>query len=216
MIYGYARVSTLKQVSEGDSLAAQARMISGYAMMKGLAEPIIFEEDGVSGSIAFGDRPEGARLLELIGQDDIVIVPKLDRAFRSALDALQVLNQFKEAGVILHILDLGGDVSEGMGKMMFTLAAAFAEGERDRIRQRNRESIADRRARGKWLGGIVPWGHYVGEGNQILSHPETPAAIEQMKALRDRGLSLRRIAREMRERGTVISHEQVRQMTTIN
>ena len=71
----------------------------------------------------------------------MVIAPKLDRLFRSALDALQVVEMLKARGVKLHLLDLGGDIAgNGLSKLFLTIAAAFAEAERDRIRRANRAS----------------------------------------------------------------------------
>ena len=65
----------------------------------------------------------------------MLIAAKLDRLFRSALDALQTVASLKEHGVSLVLLDLGGDISNnGMSKLFLTIAAAFAEAERDRIR----------------------------------------------------------------------------------
>ena len=80
----------------------------GYAMMNGLTLDSIFVERGVSGSKPLGERSEGARLLAGLNAGDVVITPKLDRMFRSALDALDVLGQLKDRGVSLHMIDLGG------------------------------------------------------------------------------------------------------------
>ena len=67
----------------------------------------------------------------------MVIAPKLDRLFRSALAALTVVEDMRKRGVSLHLLDLGGDISgNGLSKLFLTIAASFAEAERDRIRER--------------------------------------------------------------------------------
>ena len=80
-------------------------------------------------------------MLATVGKGDIIVTAKLDRAFRSAADALAVLEEFKEQGVGLHMIDLGGDVTgNGISKMVFTILAAVAEGERDRIRERIRDA----------------------------------------------------------------------------
>ena len=81
-----------------------------------------------------------------ISKGDVVVSAKLDRAFRSAADALAVLEELKDQGVSLHLIDLGGDVTgNGVSKMVFTILAAVAEGERDRIRERIRDSITPTR-----------------------------------------------------------------------
>ena len=58
--------------------------------------------------VPIAERPVGGRLFAKLKKGDIVIAPKLDRLFRSALDALQVVEDLKKRGVSLHLLDLGG------------------------------------------------------------------------------------------------------------
>ena len=84
-IFGYVRVSTVTQAREGESLEAQRRQVTSYAASKGLELPPenVFIEAGVSGSIEFQDRPEGAKLFSQMVSGDMVIFPKLDRAFVS-------------------------------------------------------------------------------------------------------------------------------------
>jgi DNA invertase Pin-like site-specific DNA recombinase len=116
---------------DGESLGTQQRVIEGYAMMNGLPVDAIFIERGVSGSKPLGERPEGARLLAALKAGDVVITPKLDRMFRSALNALDVLGQLKDRGVSLHMIDLGGDVTgNGISKLVFTILSAVAAASR--------------------------------------------------------------------------------------
>jgi putative DNA-invertase from lambdoid prophage Rac len=136
-VYGYARVSTARQASEGESLDVQRRQIEGYALMHGLTPAGVVVEEGVSGFVPVAERPAAGPLFARLGKGDVVIAPKLDRLFRSAFDALKVVEDLKKRGVALHLLDLGGDISgNGLSKLFLTIAAAFAEAERDRIRER--------------------------------------------------------------------------------
>ena len=107
-VYGYCRVSTLKQANEGESLDVQRRQIEGYALMHGLTVNEILVEEGVSGSIPVEERSVGRALFAKLERGDIVIAAKLDRLFRSALYALKVVESLKGRGVKLHLLDLGG------------------------------------------------------------------------------------------------------------
>ena len=108
--------------------------------------------------------PAAGPLFATLMKGDVVIAPKLDRLFRSALDALKVVEDLKKRGVALHLLDLGGDISgNGLSKLFLTIAAAFAEAERDRIRERIGQVKADQKARGRYLGGKVPFGFRRGE-----------------------------------------------------
>jgi putative DNA-invertase from lambdoid prophage Rac len=96
---------------DGASLDTQRQQIAGYAVMKGWAIDEHFVEEGVSGSTPLDDRPEGKRLLSTLRKGDVVVTAKLDRAFRSSLDALNVPKGLKDRGVSLHMIDLGGDVT---------------------------------------------------------------------------------------------------------
>ena len=179
--------------------------------MQGLAVRQVFVERGVSGSKPLGDRPEGAKLLAVLQPGDVVITPKLDRMFRSALDALDVLGNLKAAGVNLHMIDLGGDVTgNGVSKLVFTILSAVAEAERDRTRERIAEVKRDQRTRGRYLGGAVPWGYRVGERGELVPIPEQQAALKRMQKLREQGLALRAIADKMKAAGVSISHAGVK------
>ena len=211
--YGYVRVSTTRQADEGESLPVQERTIGGYAMMLGLSIDRTFIERGVSGSKPLGERPEGRALLSTVGPGDAIITPKLDRMFRSALDALHILKQLQEHDVSLHMVDLGGDVTgNGISKLVFTILSAVAEAERDRIRERITEVKRDQKARNRYLGGTVPFGWRLGDDGELAAVPEQQAAIERMKRLRRSGASLRAISAEMTGAGFTLSHQGVKQV----
>lgn len=87
----------------------QQRTIAGYALMLGLTVTQMFIERGVSGSVPLSERAEGTALLTILKPGDVLITPKLDRMFRSFLDALDVHAKLKARNVSLHMIDLGGD-----------------------------------------------------------------------------------------------------------
>jgi putative DNA-invertase from lambdoid prophage Rac len=208
--YGYARVSTLRQASEGESLDVQRRQIEGYAHMHGLTLDGIVVEEGVSGSVPVAERLKGGPLFARLVKGDVVIAPKLDRLFRSALDALTVVEDLRKRGVGLHLLDLGGDISgNGLSKLFLTIAAAFAEAERDRIRERIGQVKADQKARGRYLGGKVPFGFKRGHDGELVADEAEQDAIREIVALRAQGRPLRAIAEAVRAKGVEISHEGV-------
>ena len=102
-----------------------------------------------------------------------MIAAKLDRLFRSVLDALEVHAQFIKRGIGLHLIDLGGDIANGLSKLLYTIAVAFAEAERDRIRERMLGTKADQKKRGRFLGGIAPFGWRVGGHSELIEVYET-------------------------------------------
>lgn len=213
-IYGYTRVSTGKQAKEGESLDVQMRQLAGYAAMNGWELAETFREEGVSGSVPLAERPEGKRLLGKLRAGDVIIAPKLDRIFRSALDALQMVESLKRQGVALHLLDLGGDISgNGLSKLFLTIVAAVAEAERDRIAERVATVKADQRKRGRYLGGLVPYGFQVGAEGALEPVPEQQAVIGKAKALRAEGASLRAIRAALADEGVRLSLDAINRIS---
>jgi putative DNA-invertase from lambdoid prophage Rac len=215
-IFAYCRVSTARQANEGESLDVQRRQIEGYALMHSLTIAECVVEEGVSGSIPVTERLAGGPLLAKLQRGDILIAAKLDRLFRSAIDALTIVADLKARGVHLHLLDLGGDIANGLSKLFFTIASAFAEAERDRIRERVQQSKDDSRRRGMYLGGHRPFGFVVseepGEEGKLVPHDREQRTIRQIVAMRRRGGTLRSISESVSRGGISITHEGVRKV----
>jgi putative DNA-invertase from lambdoid prophage Rac len=211
-IYGYVRVSTLQQANEGDSLETQLKQIGSYASLKGYEIPLenFVTERGVSGSLEFEKRPEGAKLFERLQSGDVLIFSKLDRAFRNTRNALNTLHELKVRGVSVHFIDLGGDVTnDGIGSVIFTILSAFASFERERIATRIREVKQVQKTEGKFLGGFTRFGFTV-DGDRLVPNPEQQSIIKEMKGMRRRGMSLRRISKWLdRTHGVTMSHSTV-------
>lgn len=212
-VLGYARVSTKVQADDGLSLDAQIRQLRGYAMVHGMKLDQVFTERAVSGWKPIGDRAEGRRLMGVLQEGDVLICPKLDRLFRSARDALVVSDELKERGVSLHLIDLGGDVTaNGISKVFFTIIAAFAEFERDRIAERIGDVKSHQKALGRYLGGTRPFGFEVTDDNRMQPDATEQVLIEKMIYLRSQGSSLRTIADYLRKHGAAVSHVTVRRI----
>lgn len=196
-IYGYVRVSTAQQANEGDSLETQLKQIESYAVLKGFQIPRenFITEKGVSGSLEFERRPEGSRLIHCLQSGDVLVFSKLDRAFRNTRNALNTLHDLKERGVSVHFIDLGGDVTnDGIGSVIFTILSAFATFERERIATRIREVKQVQKAEGKFLGGLPRFGYKV-VGDRVEKDPDSQRILVDMRTMRRRGMSYRRLAR---------------------
>jgi putative DNA-invertase from lambdoid prophage Rac len=214
-IYGYTRVSTTKQSEEGLSLEVQKRQIEAYCQQQVI--PLVLEsvyvEEAVSGSKPLLERKEGSELNKTLKSGDILIASKLDRLFRSAVDALTVTEDLRKRGVAVHLLDLGGDVAgNGMAKLFLTISAAFAEAERDRIRERIINVKDDQKKQGKYLGGKKPFGYSIDENGSLVSDEEEQKAIVAMVEIRKSGTSLRKIAEFMNIQGFDVSHSGVKKI----
>jgi DNA invertase Pin-like site-specific DNA recombinase len=213
-IFGYVRVSTDAQAEDGQSLEVQQRQLEGWAMQHGKALDAVHIEAGISGATPFAMRPEGGKLWTRLKRGDVLVASKLDRMFRSAGDCLTVVETLKARGVSLFLLDLNGgadDVSgNGIARLFLTIVSAFAEFERDRIGERIRATKRAQKARGEHLGGKLPFGWQLSEDRTLVPMPEQQAALRQMRDLRDKGASLREIARQITAQGIRISHAGVR------
>lgn len=191
-IIGYTRVSTDRQAEEGLSLETQRARIEGYCAMQGIALDAVLS-DTASGSTPIRQRPAGAELLQRARKGDSIVVVKLDRAFRNAADALATASWCKERGISLVLIDLGGDVTgNGLAKVFFTIVAAFAEFERDRISERQLDAKAAAKADGRYRGGKRPYGFNIVDG-ELVKVPLEQEMITLARSLRAQGEPLRSI-----------------------
>ena len=215
-VYGYTRVSTEDQV-ENTSLEDQARQIKGIALTHNLALDHIYEERGVSGAVPLLRRDEGCKLA-FLRQGDTVIVSKLDRMFRDARDALNVIGDWEDAGINLILNGYGNvmDKSNPNGRFMLEIMAVFSGEERRRIRERVLAGRKAKKEAGGFLGGSAPFGYdKVGNGrnSRLRENPDEQDAIVTIKAARLKGHSLRNICAILEKRhGMSLSHVTVRRI----
>jgi putative DNA-invertase from lambdoid prophage Rac len=143
--FAYCRVSTADQTTDN-----QAREIEG-AGFKVDTKRIIAET--VSGSVAAMERKGFAKLVDRLEAGDILIVTKLDRLGRNAMDVRSTVDSLAQEGVKVHCLALGGvDLTSAAGKMTMGVIAAVAEFERDLLVERTQAGLSRAKAEGKTLG----------------------------------------------------------------
>ena len=204
---GYCRVSSQEQL-DGTSLQSQQDQIASYATMKDIDLVTVLVDAAVSGGDPLADRPEGARLANMIeaGEVDTVIITKLDRGFRSASDCLNNIEAWEKSAVSLHILNLGGqqiDTSTPMGKFFITVMAGAAELERNMIKERCNEGRKALKAEGKRIGE-VPYGWILADdGKSLVEVSEEQEVRRLIQSSRDYGMTLRQIATELNKAGCV-------------
>jgi len=133
MVYGYCRVSTKGQAKDGNSLEVQENSLRAA----GASEIVI---DAFTGTKA--DRPEFKKLMSSLEKGDTLIVTKLDRFARNAEDAIHIIKELVDRGVIVNILNMGIADTTPMGKLMITILSGIAEFERDMIVERTQEGKA--------------------------------------------------------------------------
>jgi putative DNA-invertase from lambdoid prophage Rac len=141
----YARVSTADQNTDNQIREIEA---AGFSVSQ---RRIVTES--ISGSMAASERPQFARLLDRLEPGDVLIVTKLDRLGRNAMDVRATVERLAAEGVRVHCLALGGvDLTSAAGKMTMSVLSAVAEFERDLLIERTQAGIARARAEGKALG----------------------------------------------------------------
>lgn len=215
-VYGYTRVSTEDQV-QNTSLDDQTRQIEGIAMTHGLDLTHIYREEGVSGGVSLFQRPEGCKLA-FLREGDTVIISKLDRMFRDARDALNVIGDWKDAGINLIINGYGNvmDPHNPHGLFMIELMAVFSGEERRRIKERTMAGRRAKRDAGGHLGGNAPFGYDIvgsGRNSRLVPNPEEQDCITTMKVARLKGYSFRNIeAIIQKKHGRYVSHVTIRRI----
>lgn len=160
---GYARVSTVDQ-SEGYSVAAQRNRIEAYALSRGWVLADVCIDDGYT---TRKRRPAFDAMLERVASEGInhVVVVRLDRAGRSALDLLRLYEALEALGTSLVSIEEGIDTSTPVGRFLRTILAAVAELERDMVSERTRAAMAEAKRQG------------VRMGRPLIVSDETTAAI---------------------------------------
>ena len=198
---GYVRVSTEDQAKEGISLDNQKSKIEAYCQLKDLDLSEIVEDAGISAKNL--KRPGVQRVLKLARkkQVDAVVIYKLDRIFRSTVDALETTRLFDKWGVSFHSIEETLDTQSAMGRFFFTLTAALAEMERCIIGERTKAALSHKRSRNEKTGGDIPYGYDLTPAGMLIKNETEQRVIRIIRNLDREGYSLRKICRELEKKG---------------
>jgi len=172
--FAYCRVSTADQTTDNQLHEIAA---AGFTVE---AKRAISET--ISGSVAAMERKGFVRLLDRMEAGDVLIVTKLDRLGRNAMDVRATVERLAGEGIRVHCLALGGvDLTSPAGKMTMGVIAAVAEFERDLLIERTQAGLTRAKAEGRALG-----------------RPSSLTAAQQaeVRAKRAEGLSLGALANE--------------------
>jgi putative DNA-invertase from lambdoid prophage Rac len=143
--FAYCRVSTLEQTTDNQLREIEA---SGFSV-----EPRRVVTETVSGSTPARERKGFAKLLDRLERGDVLVVTKLDRLGRNAMDVRATVEALAADDVRVHCLALGGvDLASPAGKMTMGVIAAVAEFERDLLVERTQSGLQRAKAAGKRLG----------------------------------------------------------------
>jgi putative DNA-invertase from lambdoid prophage Rac len=182
-VFAYCRVSTSDQTTENQTREVAA---AGFAVAgsRTVAETI-------SGSVPAAERPGFALLRQKLEAGDVLVVTKLDRLGRNAMDVRATVEELAAASVRVHCLALGGvDLCSPAGKMTMGVIAAVAEFERDLLRERTLAGLARAKASGTSLGRP-----------RALDKGQAASALQKLAS----GASVASVARDMKASRATIS-----------
>ncbi|WP_144162840.1 recombinase family protein [Paraburkholderia sp. BCC1885] len=175
-IFAYCRVSTADQTTENQIQEIEA---AGFSVAK---QRVIAET--VSGSVPAFDRKGFAKLVDRLEDGDVLIVTKLDRLGRNAIDVRSTVERLASIGVRVHCLALGGvDLTSAAGKMTMGAISAVAEFERDLLIERTQAGLRRAKAEGKTFGRP-----------SALTEAQRATVIDRLNA----GIAVAQIARDMK------------------
>lgn len=159
----YARVSTTGQKSENQIQEIES---AGFAI-----EPHRIVTETISGSMPMARRKGFGRLLDKMEKQDILVVTKLDRLGRDAIDVSTTVAKLEKMGIRVHCLALGGvDLTSSAGKMTMGVINTVAQFERDLLIERTQSGLQRAKSNGKILGRP-----------KVLSEAQRKEAIEQLQ-----------------------------------
>jgi site-specific DNA recombinase len=219
IVVGYIRVSSLDQVKDHESLPRQEEKIRSYCKLKGLDQPLIIADEGVSG---FKDNRQGfQKLVELCkkGRVKTLIVYDLSRLSRSVRSTLSFIEDLiQKQGISFVSLCQDIDTESPHGKAFLTLISVFNQLYRDEISFKTRAALAYKKQKGEKYSGEVPYGFTsTGDGklNVCIAEQEV---ILRVRELRAEGHSSRAIARILESDGirTKKGNKQWRSQTVLN
>lgn len=143
--FAYCRVSTIDQTTNNQVSEIRA---AGFDV-----QPSRVIEETISGSTAANARNGFVRLLDKLEAGDVLIVTKLDRLGRNAMDVRQTIERLEAMQVRVHCLALGGaDLTSSTGKLTMQIIGAVAEFERDLLIERTQSGLKRAKGEGKHCG----------------------------------------------------------------
>lgn len=161
--FAYARVSKIEQETENQIKEIES---AGFSIE---SHRVVTET--ISGSMPIARRKGFMRLLDKMEKGDVLIVTKLDRLGRDAIDVSLTVAKLEKMGIRVHCLALGGvDLTSSAGKMTMGVINAVAQFERDLLIERTQSGLARAKSQGKALGRP-----------QILSESQKQLVIQQLQ-----------------------------------
>ena len=198
---GYVRVSTEEQAKSGLGLEAQIAKIKAYAELFDIELTEIIMDEGISGKTL--DREGLQRAIKILKDKKAegMVIAKLDRLTRNVADLGTLVSTVFDKAELYSVSEQI-NTKNAAGRLVLNVLVSVAQWERETICERTKDALQAKKARGEKTGGNVPFGFNVING-KLVKNEEEQAIISEIKSLKNKGLSLRKIAGILNEKGIV-------------
>ncbi|MFT4815619.1 MAG: DNA invertase Pin-like site-specific DNA recombinase [Pseudohongiellaceae bacterium] len=201
-IYSYCRTSELEASLEQDELDAvlepEMLAIQTYCLLQSWFMTQALKDSNCNWNHEFGRRDSGKRLMSLLAPGDVLLCSKLERICSSSHEVIKLVQKLKEKSVQLHIVELGGDITDLELSVNFAkVTELFSALEKRKSAERIKGVKQRQRMQGRYLGGSRPFGYMIHENGRLIENPMEQRVLRRIMELKKLGKSLRAISSEV-------------------
>lgn len=201
-IYAYSRTSEL-EAAKGQQhlegiLEPELLSIQTYCLSKQWYMTESLRDSNCSWNLEFHKREKGKYLLHTVKAGDVILAARLERIVSSSQEAVKLIKKLRDRHVQLHIVELGGDITDREFTVSVErMAALFSSLEKRKSAERIKGVKQRQRKQGRYLGGSRPFGYMIHENGRLIENPMEQRVLRKIMDLKKQGMSLRAISNEV-------------------
>jgi len=201
-IYSYCRTSELEASLEQDELDAilepEMLAIQTYCLCQSWFMTETLKDSNCNWNHEFVHRDSGKRLMSLLAPGDVILCSKLERICSTSHEVIKLVQKLKEMFVQLHVVELGGDITDVELSVNFVkVTSLFSALEKRKSAERIKGVKQRQRKQGRYLGGSRPFGYMIHENGRLIENPMEQRVLRRIMELKQLGKSLRAISSEV-------------------
>lgn len=201
-IYSYCRTSELEASLEQDQLDAilepEMLAIQTYCLRQSWFMTETLKDSNCNWNHELSRRESGKRLMSVLQAGDVLLCSKLERICSSSHEVIKLVQMLKEMSVQLHVVELGGDITDAELRVNFAVVAElFSALEKRKSAERIKGVKQRQRKQGRYLGGSRPFGYMIHENGRLIENPMEQRVLGRIMELKKLGKSLRAISSEV-------------------
>ena len=201
-IYSYCRTSELESSLEQDELDAilepEMLAIQTYCLRQSWFMTETQKDSNCNWHHEFDRRESGKRLMNLLLPGDVLLCSKLERICSSSHEVIKLVQKLREKSVQLHIVELGGDITDAQISVNFAnVTELFSALEKRKSAERIKGVKRRQRKKGRYLGGSRPFGYMIHENGRLIENAMEQKVLCRIMELKKQGKSLRAISGEV-------------------